>query len=208
MDQPADGTTVENGAIRVQGTAQNATQVSITTSWEGPASTGSAPSPSTKPGASAAPSSAPPAPAPMTLQVADDGTWSTGDTPLQLTTGRWAITVTALNGQGTSSSSQTRHVTVAYKGVNLVVSIKGGSAWVKVWVDGQLDPTTGRAGKTLHDGQVLTFNGDTSIEVRTGSSGTTFFSLNGQSLGALGRRGTPETWLFKTGAAPAQTQRQ
>jgi cytoskeletal protein RodZ len=208
VDQPGDGTTVENGAIRVQGTAQNATQVQITTTWEGPATSGSGPGPSTKPGSSNAPSSPAPAPAPMTLHVADDGTWSTGDTPLQLTTGRWAITVTALNAQGTSSSSQTRHVTVAYKGVNLVVSIKGGSAWVKVWVDGQLDPTTGRAGKTLHDGQVLTFNADTSIEVRTGSSGATFFSLNGQSLGALGRRGTPETWLFKTGAAPIQTQRQ
>ena len=149
-----------------------------------------------------------PAPAPLTLRVADNGAWSTGDNPLQLTTGRWAITVTASNAQGTTSSSQTRHVTVAYKGVNLVVTVKGGSAWVKVWVDGQLDPSVGRAGKTLRDGAVLTFTGTTSVEVRTGSSGATFFSLNGQSLGALGRRGIPETWLFKAGAAPSQTQRQ
>lgn len=208
VDQPGDNTTVENGAIRVQGTAPNATQVSITTAYEGAVGGAAAPSPSSgRPGASGAPST-PPGRAALTLKVADDGTWSSGDTPLQLTTGRWAITVTASNAQGTTSSSQTRHVTVAYKGINLVVTIKGGSAWVKVWVDGQLDPTVGRAGKTLRDGAVLTFTGETTIEVRTGSSGATFFSLNGQALGALGRRGTPETWLFKASGAPTQTQRQ
>jgi cytoskeletal protein RodZ len=215
FDQPADNTTVQNGAIRLQGTASNATQVLITTTYEGPAAGGSSGTPagsgalpSKAPGGpSAPPPSGPPAPQPMTLTVKDNGSWDSGDTPLQLTTGRWSITATASNAQGKTSSSQTRHVTVAYNGVNLVVTIKGGSAWVKVWVDGQLDPTLGRAGRTLRDGQVLTFTGQASVEVRTGSSGATFFSLNGQSLGALGRRGIPETWLFKAGAAPTQTQR-
>ena len=224
VDQPADNTTVQNGAIRVQGTATNAAQVTITAAYEGPpGSTGGAPGPSAAPGSSPASSgnppksSAPPAssgpptpapPAPMTVQVQQDGSWTTGDAPLQLTAGRWAITVTATSSQGKTSSTQVRHVTVAYNGISLVVSIKGGSAWVKVWVDGQIDPGLGRAGKTLHDGQVLTFTGQTSVEVRTGSSGATSFTLNGQNLGALGKRGIPETWLFKPGAAPVQTQRQ
>ena len=211
FDQPADNTTVENGAIRVQGTASNATQVSITATYEGPAAgapgSGAGTSPSKAPSGPSVPPSGPPAPQPMTLTVTDNGTWDTGDSPLQLTTGRWAITATASNSEGKTSSSQTRHVTVAYKGVNVVVTIKGGSAWIKVWVDGQLDPTIGRAGRTLRDGQVLTFTGQTSIEVRTGSSGATWFTLNGQSLNALGKRGIPETWLFKPGAAPTQTQR-
>jgi len=99
-------------------------------------------------------------------------------------------------------------VSIAYKGVNLVVSAKGGPAWVKVWVDGKLDPNVGRAGKTLNPGDVLTFTGETSIEVRTGSSGATQFTLNGQQLGALGKRGIPETWLFQPPAEPVQTQRQ
>jgi hypothetical protein len=141
------------------------------------------------------------------VPVADDGTWNTGDNPLQLTTGRWAVTATASNADGKSSASLTRHVAIAYKGVNLVVTIKGGAAWIKVWVDGQIDPNVGRAGKTYHDGQVLTFTGQSSVEVRTGSSGATTFTLNGQSLGALGKRGIPETWLFKPGSPPAQTQR-
>jgi cytoskeletal protein RodZ len=199
VDQPADGTTVQNGAIRVQGTAANATSVTIAATFEGPVA--GAPIGSSVP-------SGPPGPAPITLTVADDGTWNTGATPLQLTTGRWSIVVTASNAEGKSSSSLTRHVAIAYKGVNLVVAARGGPAWVKVWVDGKLDTTVGRAGKTLHEGDVLTFSGQTSVEVRTGSSGATQFTLNGEQLGALGKRGVPETWLFEPPAAPVQTQHQ
>jgi len=195
VDQPADGTTFENGAIPVQGTATNATSVSIAATYEGAV-------PGTPAGKAA--SSARPAVAPITVNVADDGTWNTGSTPLQLTTGRWKIVVTATNAQSSSASLE-RHVAIAYKGVNLVVTIKGGSAWIKVWVDGKIEPTVGRAGFTYSDGKVLTFTGKTSIEVRTGSSGATFFTLNGQSLGALGKRGIPETWLFQPPAAPVQT---
>jgi hypothetical protein len=127
-------------------------------------------------------------------------------TPLQLTTGSWSITVTAAGANG-KTASLTRDVMVAYSGVNLVVDIKGGNAWVKVWVDGKVAETPGSAGATYRDGQTLTFTGNESIEVRTGSSGATFFTLNGQSLGALGRRGIPETWLFEPPNAPTKTTR-
>jgi hypothetical protein len=36
----------------------------------------------------------------------------------------------------------------------------------------------------------------------------TKFTLNGTSLGALGRRGIPETWLFAPPAEPQLTQRR
>ena len=68
--------------------------------------------------------------------------------------------------------------------------------------------SAGGAGRTLRDGEVVTFTGKTSIEVRTGSSGATQFTLNGQLLGPLGKRGVIETWLFEPPAAPVQTQRQ
>jgi cytoskeletal protein RodZ len=206
IDQPAEGTTFENGAIPIQGRATNATQVTITASYDGPAT--GAPAASAAPKGSPAPSGAPAGPsiAPIVLPVATDGTWDTGANPLQLTTGRWTITVTAANE--TSSATLQRHVSVAYKGVNLVVKIKGGAAWIKVWVDGEIAPQVGRAGRTYKDGQVLTFTGQTSIEVRTGSSGVTLFTLNGQSLGALGKRGIPETWLFQPPSAPKLSQRQ
>jgi cytoskeletal protein RodZ len=217
VDQPVADTTFENGAIPVQGSAVNATTVTVTATYDGPIGSVRAsptPPPSAAPSAppaSAAPSAAPSSgaaggPAPITVPVRSDGTWDTGATPLQLTTGEWTITVTASN-EARKSTTQTRHVTVAYHGVNLVVTIKGGAAWIRVWVDDKLDPTVGSAGRTYRDGQVLTFSGETSVEVRTGSSGATLFTLNGQSLGALGKRGVPETWLFKPPAPPTKTQR-
>jgi len=190
VDQPVDGSTVENGAIPVQGTTTNATSVSVTASYDGPPDGAPAAAPGATP---------PPAPAPVTVPVAEDGTYNT---PLQLTTGKWSIVVTA-TGAANKTAALTRHVTVAYKGVNLVVEIKGGPAWIKVWVDGKLDPNW--AGVTARKGKVITFTANDSVEVRSGSSGATFFTLNGQPLGALGKRGIPETWLFQPPAAPKKT---
>jgi cytoskeletal protein RodZ len=212
IDNPVDGTVFENGAVAVQGRATNATSVTISASYDGPATGApagtpkpSAPPPSAAPGPSGAPTGGTGATGPsVTIPVTSDGTWDTGSSPLQLTTGRWTITVRASNE--TASTTLTTHVSVAYKGVNLVVTIKGSSAWIKVWVDGELDPAI-KSGRTFTDGKVLTFTGKTSIEVRTGSSGSTSFTLNGQSLGALGKRGIPETWLFQPPAAPKKTQR-
>jgi hypothetical protein len=138
------------------------------------------------------------------VKVGEDGSFST---PYQLTAGKWAITITASSAEG-KTASLTRAVTVAYKGVNLVVTIDGGRAWLKVWIDGKLAPGIGPAGRVYGDGKTLTFNGKESIEVRTGSSGVTKFTLNGTRLGALGNRGVPETWLFAPPEAPKMTQRR
>jgi hypothetical protein len=134
--------------------------------------------------------------------VEDDGSFIIP--PLELTTGRWAITVTATSTDG-KTAALTRQISVAYSGVNLVVSIRGGPAWIKVWIDGELDGP--QSGRVIAAGKRLTFSGETSVEVRTGSSGSTHFALNGVSLGALGRSGVPETWLFAPPAEPVKTQR-
>jgi hypothetical protein len=153
------------------------------------------------PGQAAAGSSAPPGPG-TTVDVAEDGSFVLP--PLELTTGRWAITVTATSAQG-KTASLTRNISVAYSGVNLVVAIRGGPAWIKVWVDGKLEGP--QSGRVIEAGRTLTFSGKTSIEVRTGSSGSTHFTLNGVRMGALGRSGVPETWLFAPPADPVKTQR-
>jgi hypothetical protein len=136
------------------------------------------------------------------VDVEDDGTFAFP--PLDLTAGQWAITVTATSTEG-KTASLTRRITVDYEGVNLVVSIRGGPAWIKVWVDGKL--VGPQAGTVYRDGKTLTFSGKTSVEVRTGSSGSTRFTLNGVNLGALGKGGVPETWLFAPPADPVKTQR-
>jgi hypothetical protein len=138
-----------------------------------------------------------------TIDVASDGSFSFP--PLELTAGRWSITVTATSAEG-KTASQTRTVTVAYSGVNVVVSIKGGSAWIKVWVDGKL---VGPQGGTVYaNGKTITFSGKSSVEIRTGSSGFTRFTVNGVSVGSLGRAGVAETWLFAPPDEPVRTQRR
>jgi nitrogen fixation protein FixH len=191
IDQPADGATFENGAIPVQGMTTNAKQVVVSAEYTGPAEG--------NPDASASPN-----PAPVTVEVAEDGTFNA---PYELTTGRWSLTVTASSAEG-KTTSLTRNVTVAYKGVNLVIEVKGGRAWIKVWVDGKVDKKIGSAGTVLRSGRTLTFTGKRSIEVRTGSSGVTHFTLNGTKLGALGRSGVPETWLFAPPKDPEKTNRR
>jgi hypothetical protein len=139
----------------------------------------------------------------VSVPVGEDGSFST---PYELTAGRWKLTVTARSPEG-KTASLTRDVTVAYKGVNLVVTVKNGRAWIKVWVDGKIAPSIGAAGQVISNGKALTFTGRESIEVRTGSSGVTSFTLNGTSLGSLGKSGVPETWLFAPPAPPEKTQR-
>jgi len=195
VDQPADGASFENGAIPVAGTATNAATVVVSATYVGP--TGA-------PGSSKATPAPPPAPPSVTAKVADDGSYST---PYELTAGKWTITVTASGPDG-KTAALSRNVTVGYKGVNLVVAAKGGRAWVKVWVDGKLDPTVGAAGTVIANGKSLKFTGQRSVEVRTGSSGVTQFTLNGTSLGSLGKSGVPETWLFAPPKAPEKTQRR
>ena len=195
VDQPTEGATFENGAIPVQGRTTNAESVVVSAAYMGPSAAVPA-------GAGSPP---PPAvPKPITATVAEDGSFST---PLELTAGKWAITVTASSAEG-KTQALTRNVTVTYKGVNLVVSVKGGRAWLKVWVDGKIDDQLGVAGSVVGSGKTLTFTGKESIEVRTGSSGVTYFTLNGTSLGALGASGNPETWLFAPPAQPEKTQRR
>jgi cytoskeletal protein RodZ len=190
VTQPVEGTTYGNGAIAIEGTTTNAETVTVAATFLGAAP--GAP----QPRATGQPTKG------TTMNVADDGSFAFP--PLELTAGRWAITVTATSAQG-QTATQTRNIVVAYSGVNLVVTIRGGPAWIKVWVDGKLfGPQSGR----VYDaGKTLTFHGATSIEVRSGSSGSTQFTLNGVSLGALGKSGIPETWLFKPPAPPVKTQR-
>jgi cytoskeletal protein RodZ len=202
VESPADGARFENGAIPVQGRTTNAARVSVAAEYLGPPEAGA---PAASAGPSASPvASSPAPPSPVTVDVESDGSFTT---PLELTEGRWQIEVTAQSEEGKTSSLR-RNVTVAFEGVNLVVAIDGGSAWLKVWLDGQLAENVGAAGRTYRDGQTMTFSADDSIEVRTGSSGVTKFTLNGTSLGALGPSGIPETWLFAPPAEPEQTERR
>jgi cytoskeletal protein RodZ len=196
LDQPAEAASYSNGAIPVQGRTTNADSVVLTAAYMGPAG-------DTSTGSKATP--APPAvPKPETVPVGDDGTFSAS---YELTAGKWAITVTASSPEGTTTAI-TRNVTVAFKGVNVVVEIKSGRAWLKVWVDGQVSEETTAAGRVYAPGKVLTFRAKESVEVRTGKSSATYFTVNGIDVGRMNDVGQPETWLFAPPDEPVRTDRR
>jgi hypothetical protein len=140
---------------------------------------------------------------PVTVDVNADGSF---DAPLDLSTGKWRIVVTATSAEG-KAVSLVRNVAIVYRGVNLVVQIKGSSAWLKVWVDGKIWKTTGAAGQVYNPGKVLTINAKNTIEVRTGKSSATYFTLNGENLGRLSKQSNPATYLFNPPDPPVETNR-
>ncbi len=187
LTSPEDGLSVENGAIPVRGTTTDATSVSVSAAYVGRApGQGKTPSPT-------------PASIPATkVTVAKDGTFATA---VDLTEGRWRITVTAAGEQG-KSTTLTRNVTVVYQGITVVIQVKESRTWLKVWVDGAVSPVTGAGGKVFTAGKTLTFRGERLVEIRTGKMSTTFVTVNGTEYGALGSSANPGTFTLEPGKAP------
>jgi cytoskeletal protein RodZ len=197
VTSPTDGTSFQNGAIPITGTT-TATTITVSAVYAGPSATSATPAPTSGP--SSAPAPTPHPPAAKEIKVASDGSFSDS---YQLAPGRWTLTITA-SGAYDRTTTEERTVSVAYTGVDLVVAIRGGPAWLKVWVDGQV-ASGFEVGQTVSPGKTFEFTGKTSVEVRTGNSGATYFTLNGSSLGALGGAGMPQTWLFQPPKPPQQT---
>ena len=197
VDSPDDGAQFENGAVPVKGSTTNAKTVSVSAIMTGRAAgaPAGAPTPAASPGA--------PDVGPVTVNVDADGSF---ETPLDLAAGKWQIEMTATSAEG-KAVTLTRNVSIRYHGVNLVVSVKGSRAWLKVWVDGKLSDVTGAAGRVYDPGKVLTFTARNSVEVRTGKSSATYFTLNGENLGHMSKQGNPETWLFAPPDDPVRTSR-
>src|SRR5829696_2036640 len=193
IDSPVDGARYENGAIPVKGSTTNATRVALSATYVGPVAG--------QPASLAPPGGKGATVGPKNVDIGETGAFQA---PLDLSTGKWQVTVTATSAEG-KSTTLTRDIAISYKGVNLVVEVKGSRAWLKVWVDGKVSKVTGSAGKVFNPGKVLTFTGRTRIEVRTGKSSATYFTLNGKDLGRLSKESNPETWLFRFRGKPVQT---
>ena len=135
------------------------------------------------------------------MPVAEDGSYSA---PFELTAGKWALKVTA-SGQGTKAVALTRNVTVAYKGVTVAVTVKGGRAWLKVWVDGKVSTVTGAAGKVYSAGKILTFTGATTSRSARATWRRPTSRSTASTSAACPSEGNPGTWLFAPPAAPERT---
>ena len=123
-------------------------------------------------------------------------------TPFELTTGRWAITVTASSPEG-KTTSLTRAVTVAFKGVNLVVSIEGGRPGSRSgWTASSIPGHRRRRARCYSNGKTLTFTGKESVEVRTGLVGRDQVHAQRDVARRARPQRHPETWLFAPPAEP------
>jgi cytoskeletal protein RodZ len=72
-----------------------------------------------------------------------------------------------------------------YTGVELVIKIEGGPAWLRVDADGQPSAETTAGGKIYQPGAVLTFDASKTIHVISGKANNTFVTFNGQDQGAM-----------------------
>ena len=197
VDQPADGATYENGAIPVQGRTTNAGKVVVSAELHRARPT---------PGRRCRDRAGAAAPSPAAGHGRRSARTGRSARPFELTAGKLGDHRDRVEPGGQDDiPDPRRHGRVQGRQPRRLD--RGGRAWLKVWVDGKLDPKTAPAGKVLGNGKTLTFTGKESIEVRTGSSASTKFTLNGTSLGALGKSGIPETWLFAPPDRPPETQR-
>lgn len=126
---------------------------------------------------------------------------------INLPAGRWTLSFSITTADGALGQA-TRTVDVSFTGVT--VSVTGGAiaTWIRVWVDGQLDPTIGVSGKTLAPGTRLNFTGAKRIEIRSGDPAALLFTLNGRTISGVGSGTGAETYAFlSTGKVQKSSRR-
>ncbi len=98
--------------------------------------------------------------------------------------GPQTFTIVARNASG-ASVTETRSVTVVYTAAVILVSLRGGDAWMQATVDGTVVAGTGRVYK---DGESASFQGR-EVRIRSGNGAATQITHNGQFEGPLGQQG-------------------
>lgn len=135
----------------------------------------------------------------------NDGGQANGAIPLPA--GRWTLSFSVTAADGTLNQA-TRTVEVSFRGVT--VSVTGGvaSTWIRLWVDGQIDPTIGASGKTITPGARLIFSGAQRIEIRSGDHSMLSYTLNGRTISQFAGSAGSQTYAFlSTGKVQPSSRR-
>ena len=141
---PGDGDAVLTGVVTVTGTSNEVSSVTLTTTLLGPPLyAGSSLAPATPvPSGSTLPASGSPRPSgtPVVQQaltkVAADGTFTV---TITLAPGRYQMTLVGSTTTGGHTPPVSRALNVQYRGINVLVQIRGERASVGVWHDGLPD---------------------------------------------------------------------
>lgn len=202
---PADGTVTKDGAVSVTGTSTLVGSVTITSTYLGPPPAPGATLPPTlpsgapgaspaagaspAPGASAGPNGSP-GPAPTTVRPGGDGSFAFD---LQLTPGRWQLTIVGLNALGSPTPSVSRTIAVPYQGLNVTIQITGAGtlgACISYFVDGVQTQGCSADGYQITVTPSKTF----CIYVKNRPS-VVFLSLNGAPLGSVSQFGGNRVYI-------------
>jgi hypothetical protein len=115
---------------------------------------------------------------------------------LLLPEGAWRISLQVSSPNGTISEVL-RDVEVVFAGVTVTLTGSDAGTWVRIWIDGAVDPNTGPSGITLAKGASRTIRGLSAVEIRFGDPRGALVALNGRMLGERGTAGVPESWSFR-----------
>ena len=126
---------------------------------------------------------------------------------IALPAGRWTLSFSITTADGALGQA-TRTVDVSFTGVTVSVTGGSSSTWIRVWVDGQLDPTISVSGKTMAPGERLIFTGAKRIDIRSGDPSALLFTLNGRTISGIGSGTGAETYAFlSTGKVQKSSRR-
>ncbi len=183
LTAPADNATVV-GAVSVTGTASPGTSVIVTATLTTPAAaTFTIVDAAGRP--VAIPTTAPAAPAPLTL-VADASGAFTGQ--LTMAPGAWVVSAAADGGSPTA-----RNVTVAAPaGLAGSLAVSGGASYLELDEDGRAK--AGVSGSIVADGASVTTTATRELRVRAGNAGAVVVTLNGIRIGPMGAAGNVIEW--------------
>jgi hypothetical protein len=209
IDSPTAGQSIKGGNVTITGTAVGLASVQIVAVLVGPPpAPGATARPSPTPGAptevptmmplptatatppegvTPSPRPAPtPSPSasggvePVTAIPTVDGKFSAS---LNLTPGTWKLTAVGFDSEGSTVAPVEVTIAVPAPSLKVVIEVKGGLAWLKIWKDGVVLPGYS---KDFPGGTVITILADDSVWIRTGSAVKTYVTVNGVSYGPLG----------------------
>lgn len=176
LAEPALDAVVPPGPVPISGTGAPATTVSVSASLITPAVPDFL---ITTP--SGAPvdvgTAAPPAPTPLSLTSAADGTFAG---QLALAAGVWELSVS-----DDSADTLTRQVTVAPSGgLKATLQVSGGDSYLVLEQDGA--PVAGRTDTIAADGDTITLEATETLRIRVGNASAVRITINGISIGPMG----------------------
>jgi cytoskeletal protein RodZ len=210
FSSPADAAVMKSGNVTVAGTSDLVTTVTLTPVLLGPPPAAgttivpSTPAPepepeptpaSSIPGATSLPTpipTAPPGPGLVSTKAAADGTFTFS---VSLVPGTWRLELGGYNTSGKQAVLVYRTIVVPYKGVNVLIQVKGGPAMVYVYKNGLVENQ-----RLREDGWSYTVVEAKSVCVSSPHQASkVYITVNGKAYGSISSLGGTKAYIGSNG---------